>query len=160
MDSINLYIQDRLFACCPSFALSDCLDMMTLDGFDVRGMFKPVNHHLREKIYRECGVVDCPQNLVDLRDLMMTEWNEEFEELARNRLVMGALRYGLFRDPEKAAYDYLGAIEDKVKFYRETGNDELLVDIQNYAMLEFTLGRHPQKHFAATDDQGHARKKE
>jgi len=88
---------------------------------------------------------------------MQTEWNPEFENLMRNRLLMGALRYGLMKDPEKADYDYLGAMESKIRQYRETGNDELLVDIGNYALLEFTLGRHPKKHFEATDDKDHAK---
>lgn len=154
---MEIYINDKLFADCPDELLPDLLSMMSEDGFDTYNLHRSVNNHLRQRIYRQCGVVDCPENSVNLEDLMQTEWNAEFENLMRNRLLMGALRYGLMKDPEKAKYNYLEAMEDKIKQYRITGNDELLVDIGNYALLEFTLGRHPNKHFKATDDKNHAK---
>jgi hypothetical protein len=74
-------------------------------------------------------------------------------------LLMGRLRYGP-KDSSAPPYDYAGSIEDKIKLYKETGNTELLVDIGNYAMLEFRFGKHPNRHFAATDDAHHCRKLE
>lgn len=72
----------------------------------------------------------------------------------RNRLEMGFLRYG--GASEKTKYDLTKAIETKLALYKESGNTENLVDIGNYAMLEFKFGTHPKKHFYAGDDVGHA----
>lgn len=94
-----------------------------------------------------------------MESLSQTEWNSEFEKLMRNRLIMGAMRYGSLGGAGKGQHDRLSAIIEKAKAYRETGNDELLVDIANYALVEFVEGYHPMKHFAATDDQGHAKVK-
>jgi hypothetical protein len=87
--------------------------------------------------------------------LKASEWSREFERLMRDRLVVGALRYGLIGAPDKPVYDRLGAIEEKLKEYRLTGNDELLVEIATGAMCEFVEGTHPKKHFAAGDDTKH-----
>jgi hypothetical protein len=81
-----------------------------------------------------------------------TEWSPAFERLMRNRLIMGALRYGRLKAPGKPQYDRLKSIVDRVGKYRESGNLEYLVDIANLALLEFEEGVHPKKHFAAIDD--------
>ena len=39
--------------------------------------------------------------------------------------------------------------------YLETGNDELLVDIANLGMKEFSVGNHSKKHFKSIDDGEH-----
>ena len=46
--------------------------------------------------------------------------------------------------------------ERRMKLYEETGNDELLVDIANLCLLEFMIGKHPNKHFNSIDDGEHA----
>lgn len=90
-------------------------------------------------------------------ELRLSEWSPEFEKMMRNRLVMGAMRYGRFGTSEKSGYDCIGSIIEKAKAYRATGNDELLVDIANLALVEFVEGSHPLKHFEAADDKGHVK---
>ena len=85
-------------------------------------------------------------------DLWRTEWSPRFEAAMRARLVMGALRYGRLHSEGKAQYDYVGAIESRLKVYRKTGNIEILVDIADLALLEFEDGRHPKRHYRALDD--------
>lgn len=80
----------------------------------------------------------------------------DFVTLMRNRLIFGHMRYGPLQHEDKPHYDHIKAIRDKLKLYESTGNDELLVDIANYALVEFLEGIHPKKHFAATDDTDHA----
>lgn len=64
-----------------------------------------------------------------------------------NRLYIGTFRYGLIGANGKPSYDRLADIQRRLDLYRETGNDELLVDIANMAFLEFVEGVHPHKHF-------------
>lgn len=70
---------------------------------------------------------------------------QQFETLMRNRLIMGALRYGRLHAPGKGTYNRPGGIVKRLQQYQETGNLECLVDIANLALLEFEEGTHPLK---------------
>jgi hypothetical protein len=92
------------------------------------------------------------QILPDVENLRKTQWSDIFEKLMRNRLVMGAIRYGLFGANGKPHYDSINSIRKRLDLYEKTGNDEILVDIANLAMVEFIEGKHPLKHFKSVDD--------
>jgi len=94
-----------------------------------------------------------------LDELRETEWNPRFIELMQNRLIMGSFRYRLFRDPLKWTSDLPAGLRKKLAAYEETGNTETLVDIANYALLEFTRPGHPKAHFRAEDDHAHCPEK-
>lgn len=87
--------------------------------------------------------------------LWESEWIPEFEKLQRNRLVMGALRYGTIAQNRMrpAHYDRVSSIRKRLDAYEQTGNLEHLVDIANLSMLEFDQSSHPLKHFAAADGE-------
>jgi hypothetical protein len=110
--------------------------------------------HLRERLLSRAGLVTPPKPKYSFTDLEKSEWSPRFEELMRNRLLMGAFRYGLLEEKRKIGrkWDLVGAIEEKMKLYKDTGNTEYLVDIANYCLLEFECGFHPNKHFRALDD--------
>lgn len=103
---------------------------------------------------RLCGLPE-PQAVPPLESLRRTEWSEEFEAYMRNRLVLGAMRYGLLRGPGKRRYDRTQAIQCRLEAYCRTGNLEALVDIANLAMCEFIESHHPDKHFRSVDDGDH-----
>ena len=92
---------------------------------------------------------------LEYEDLAASQWSPEFERLMRNRLVMGAMRYGRLHDPAKPAFNRFLAMKAKLFWYFEEGNLEYLVDLANLALLEFEEGQHPKRHFAATDDKNH-----
>ena len=94
---------------------------------------------------------------IDLSSLRESEWDAEFESLMRNRLVMGALRYGkIVRDPKelekKPPYNRIASIKKRLDIYSETGNKEYLVDCANLCLMEFVECRHPNAHFKAIDE--------
>lgn len=124
-------------------------------------MPKTVREFLREYVERGIRIPKLPPKptLPPLSELRKSEWNAHFETLMRNRLIMGAFRYGLFHSEEKGAYDCVGSMYRRILRYHETGNLEYLVDVANLAMIEFTEGRHPNRHFAAIDDGEHTAKK-
>ena len=103
----------------------------------------------RRSLYDRAGVVD----RIDLSD---PQWSAEFEQLMRNRLLMGALRYGKLGDPDKPRYDRIKRAHELLNEYSSTGNTECLVDVANMALVEFVEGDHPKKHFEARDDKEHA----
>lgn len=88
--------------------------------------------------------------------LRKSEWCPKFEKLMRNRLIMGYYRYGPFGTQNRTTDEVVGAIIKRSREYLLTGNDELLVDIANFAMKEFAVGNHPTKHFESVDDGEHA----
>jgi len=92
--------------------------------------------------------------------LYSTEWSHQFETLCRNRLVMGAFRYGLLNDPEKKQYHRILSIKKRISLYLQSGNTEHLVDIANLCLMEFQEGTHPLKHFSAIDDGEHTESKQ
>jgi hypothetical protein len=90
-----------------------------------------------------------PPEAPSLSALRRSEWSDAFEQAMRNRLIIGALRYGLIGARGKPVYDRLGGIQKRLSQYRLSGNRECLVDIANLALLEFVEGKHPRAHFRA-----------
>lgn len=112
-----------------------------------------IHDAIRDSILKNKGLKDKPNHQgKTLEELRKSEWSKKFEELQRNRLVIGAFRYGLLNQPGKKKFDRINYIEIKLGRYKETGNLETLVDIANLAMLEFEEGKHPERHFKALDD--------
>ena len=106
----------------------------------------------------KCGIPEKEiKKPINYGDLQKTEWSSEFENLQRNRLIMGAFRYGLISEPGKPTYDRIEAAIKRLRAYQRSGNDELLVDVANFMMLEYIEGVHPEKHFNSVDDGEHVR---
>ena len=87
--------------------------------------------------------------------MIKSEWSKEFEQLMRNRLIIGALRYGKIHAKGKPQYDRVRSMIKRLSNYQETGNMELLVDVANLCLLEFVECGHPKKHFYALDESDH-----
>lgn len=119
-----------------------------------------VSDLLREHLLEVSGYPHGHRRVPDLPDLRVTEWCDEFDRLRRNRMVMGAHRYGLMCEARKWRTDRIVGLRSKLAFYSSTGNTEALVDIANYAMLEFMRPAHPTAHFRALDDHGTATNQE
>lgn len=85
---------------------------------------------------------------IDYARLKDSKFSKKFVEMMQNRLNIGTFRYG---EALLNADKFIPYMKTKIKLFIETGNDELLVDIANYAMLEFRYGKHPNKHFKAID---------
>jgi len=80
-------------------------------------------------------------------ELYKTEWCEEFEQLCRNRLLIGGMRYGRMHSTEHPIYNYYKFIASRLEEYHETGNLDSLVDVANGAMLLYVLGDRPDRYF-------------
>ncbi len=58
--------------------------------------------------------IEANQEIININDLFQSEWSYEFEQLCRNRLVMGALRYGKIHAPNKPNYDRTESILKRI----------------------------------------------
>ena len=114
---------------------------------------QPMTHDvLRQRLLSR--VLDAPTSIPadGLRD---AQWSREFERLMRNRLLMGAFRYGPLRDQVPNGYDNIGSAIQRLRLYQAGGNLEHLVDAANLCLVEFVTGQHPQRHFESADDGIH-----
>ena len=115
-----------------------------------------IHNLLRKRLLEQAGLAETPARFLRLQDLEQSEWSDAFERLMRNRLIMGALRYGLMHGP-RPDYDYISDTIRRLQAYQESGNTEHLVDVANLCLLAFELDRHPKKHFASGDDGEHCK---
>jgi hypothetical protein len=111
---------------------------------------------LRAHLLEGLGLGD-PRRVPPLPELAATEWSPAFERLMRNRLLMGAIRYGRLGEAGKPAFERIPDIIRRAKKYAEDGNLEHLVDLANLALCEYVEGRHPRRHFASADDGEHTK---
>jgi hypothetical protein len=104
------------------------------------------NYNLREEEYE-----------IDTTGFEDHSWMDKFEKYRRNRLLIAQCRYGRNGgvDNKKPQYHRVDKMIEYLEEYKNTGNDEILVDVANYCALEFVEGVHPNKHFNATDDKNH-----
>lgn len=116
---------------------------------------KTITEQIRESLFNKIGFSETPKRKKNYENLHLSEWSDKFETLMRNRLIMGAIRYGKLGEPGKPNYDRIESIIKRSKKFKETGNTEFLVDIANLALVEFVAGKHPKKHFKAIDDGEH-----
>lgn len=115
---------------------------------------------LRNRLLLKAGVIQEKSVFsYKLSDLKKSEWSPKFEQLMRNRLIMGAFRYEPFKS-KQINFGYKAAEEAivRIKRYLKDGNTEHLVDAANMCLLEFEFGKHPNKHFRSIDDGKHAEK--
>lgn len=148
---------------------------------------KNITQHLRARLLARAGV----NNPTSYSALVKTEvcpafeaamcvasgvCSDTFVPYMRNRLIMGAMRYGRLYDPFRPAELFkpcLPHMFSLIRQYRECGNDEILVDLANtaliywlkvasnnrvvhiaaWAMREYVGGTHPNKHWHAVDRQ-------
>lgn len=85
--------------------------------------------------------------------IMARDWSTEFITLMQNRIEVSHHKYGWMSQtyPELAQAER--QIEERLYKYREIGNTEWLVDIANFAMIEFMYPSHSNAHFRATDSK-------
>ena len=111
----------------------------------------------------KCGVSelpmpeDEPEVMLSLDKLRRSQWSETFERLMRNRLVMGSFRYGLLRRNSGAKFDSISSAIDRLQAYKDSGNQEHLVDAANLCLVEFVAESHPNAHMESIDDGEHVK---
>jgi hypothetical protein len=117
-----------------------------------------LNFYLSNLWRWKCNLPEnAPVKHIELAELQQSEWSAEFEKLMRNRLILGALRYGKIKAEGKPQYDRVSSMIKRLSRYQESGNKEFLVDVANICLLEFVECSHPKQHFHAIDDGEHAK---
>lgn len=113
---------------------------------------KTITEHIRDHLL----LMFTPRRMPDLPELFLSEWSPEFELLMRNRLIVGAFRYGRLNESNKPQYDRISGIIRHARQFEKDRNKEHLIDIANIALCEFVEGK---GHFKSVDDGFHVKKK-
>ncbi len=80
-----------------------------------------------------------------------TETNEKFIRRMDAAMEMSLHKYGKVRDAYPHKVNAIKNLKTRLKKYEETGNADYLVDIANFAMIEFSYPAHPEFNDAPTD---------
>jgi hypothetical protein len=83
-----------------------------------------------------------------------TEFSRDFIQGMLNRMAMSWIKYGNVREAYPHRVNALKSLEQRITKYIETGNTEYLMDVANFAMIEFMHPSVPDAHFTATDSDG------
>jgi hypothetical protein len=75
-----------------------------------------------------------------------------FIEGMRERMVVSFYKYGSLAEAYPEKVDAIGSLMQRLRKYAESGNTEFLMDVANFAMIEFMHPRHDRAHFKPTDD--------
>ena len=85
--------------------------------------------------------------------ILATEYSEKFDTLRKNRMITSFFKYGpVVTNYSQGLIDNAKSLKARLNMYLRTGNTEYLVDVANFAMVEFMQPQHPQAHFDAMDD--------
>jgi hypothetical protein len=82
-------------------------------------------------------------------DVPLDQIDRDFIQGMFNRMIFGFHKYGHMRRAHDRP-DNLKNIDTRKKMYKKTGNTEWLMDVANFAMMEFAKPAHHKAHFRAT----------
>lgn len=92
-----------------------------------------------------------PNKITFNLDAPATEINEAFIQGMLKRMAISFCKYGAVADAYPKKVDAIASLKLRLTRYEESGNLEDLMDLANYAMIEFGHPRHPNAHFRAED---------
>ena len=84
-------------------------------------------------------------------DVLARDFSDEFITKMKRAIETSHYKYGWLSDtyPELAQADK--CIQERLDLYEKTHNKEYLVDIANFAMIEFMHPSHPDSKYIPTD---------
>lgn len=83
-----------------------------------------------------------------------SEFSQTFLQSMLDRMGMSFLKYGRIRDAYPEKVSALDSLQLRIKKYKETGNTEHLIDVANYAMIEFLHPSVEGAYFRPLDSRG------
>lgn len=86
-----------------------------------------------------------------------SEVNASFLQKMANAMGLSFFKYGRVAEAYPAKVDAIASLKVRLDKYERTGNTEFLVDVANFAMIEFTHPKHPDAHYTAEDSGGPGR---
>ena len=82
-----------------------------------------------------------------------SEFSQQFAQGMADRMSTSYFKYGLVAEAYPTRVDAIASLKKRLEKYEATGNLEWLMDVANFAMIEFMRPRHASAHFKATDSK-------
>ena len=83
-----------------------------------------------------------------------SEFSQPFVQGMADRMAVSYFKYGKVAEGFPKRVNALATLRTRLEQYERTGNTEFLMDVANYAMIEYMHPAHPEAHFEATDSKG------
>ena len=83
-------------------------------------------------------------------EILARDWSKDFIQQMQNRILTSHYKYGWVSQCYPELAHAVDSISTRVEKYLETGNTEWLIDVANFAMIEYMKPSHPKAHFRAT----------
>jgi hypothetical protein len=80
-----------------------------------------------------------------------TEISPQFIQGMADRMSTSYYKYGAVADAYPSKVDAIASLKVRLDRYERTGNLEYLMDVANFAQIEYMRPRHPDAHFKAED---------
>lgn len=81
----------------------------------------------------------------------LTEFMPEFVCRMMRAMAVSFHKYGPVAKGFPARFNAIKCLKDRLKLYEETGNQDYLTDVANFAMIEVMRPSHPAPHYTPTD---------
>ena len=81
------------------------------------------------------------------------EFCEEFVQGMADRMGVSFFKYGAVADAYPDRVDAIASLKKRLSKYEMDGNTEWLMDVGNFAMIEFMRPRHPKAHYRPTSSE-------
>lgn len=82
-----------------------------------------------------------------------SEYSRDFHQGMFDRMATSWFKYGNVADAYPNRVDAIASLEKRLEKYKATGNIEWLLDLANFAMIEFMRPKHPDAHYKPTDSK-------
>jgi hypothetical protein len=80
--------------------------------------------------------------------------SRKFHDLMDAAMLVSSFKYGAVAEAYPERVNAIDSLKKRLDAYRKTGNAEYLVDVANFAMIEFMHPAHAKAHYTATDASG------
>jgi hypothetical protein len=87
----------------------------------------------------------------DIEAVLKTQVSDTFLAGMVARMEMSYFKYGDVKEAYPEKIDALASLQQRLRKYEDTGNTEFLMDVANFAMIEFMFPRKAGAFFQATD---------
>lgn len=79
--------------------------------------------------------------------ILKTEYSDDFDEKRKHAMIMSFYKYGKASLNYPQNVDAIASLKKRLELYEQTGNSDYLVDVANFAMLEFMFPRREGAYF-------------
>lgn len=91
---------------------------------------------------------------MDREEILKNDFSQEFINKMKNAIETSHYKYGWARKTYPELAQAYKCARERLDLYIKTGNKDYLVDVANFAMLEFLYPAIPGAHYSPTDSNG------